>query len=427
MSDLMVDARGIGKRFRRGSRIRGISLPTLSGLLGRDRADEFWALKDIDLQLRRGESLGIIGPNGAGKSTLLKILSRVTAPTAGTLKVWGRVGALIEVGAGFHPELSGRDNVYINGAILGMSRREITRRFDEIVAFAELEDFIDTPVKKYSSGMYVRLGFAVAAHMDPDILLVDEILAVGDGAFQKKCFQAMTRFKQQGVPFVLVSHSMYNVQRNCSSGLLLLNGQIKAAGEARETINIYQQYLQDRQSAEEFAAADEYERACTKNVVLTDVRLLDAAGRLTSELQCADPLFVELDYETKIACEGLHVEVAVYDAVTDVQLVTSGSYLDRQPFPVTGQRGSLRCAFPRFSLTSGDYLLQVMLLDETGRVRHDIWRGHNRSQLRLRVKPDRKSAWQDQWRGVVDLETQWEGDLVPTMAQDSSARSTSDS
>ncbi|MEI6499975.1 MAG: ABC transporter ATP-binding protein, partial [Armatimonadota bacterium] len=193
MSAPLIEARGIGKRYRRSAFGRGICLPDFSRVFRRVKRnqppDDFWALKDIDLELKQGDSLGIIGPNGAGKSTLLKILSRVTDPTEGVLKIRGRVGALIEVGAGFHPELSGRDNIYINGAILGMSRREVQKRFDEIVDFADIEDFIDTPVKKYSSGMYVRLGFAVAAHMDPEVLLVDEVLAVGDSGFQSKCMK----------------------------------------------------------------------------------------------------------------------------------------------------------------------------------------------------------------------------------------------
>lgn len=409
MSDLMVDARGIGKRFRRGSRIRGISLPTLSGLLGRDRTDEFWALKDIDLQLRRGESLGIIGPNGAGKSTLLKILSRVTAPTAGTLKVWGRVGALIEVGAGFHPELSGRDNVYINGAILGMSRREITRRFDEIVAFAELEDFIDTPVKKYSSGMYVRLGFAVAAHMDPDILLVDEILAVGDGAFQKKCFQAMTRFKQQGVPFVLVSHSMYNVQRNCSSGLLLLNGQIHAQGTAVDVINAYQE-LQVQQEAAAGEASHRLtapDESCSRDIMIEAVQLLDQRGQATTTYESGETVQLAIHYRVRDYCERFHVEIALRDAYAN-QVAVNATYLDGAPVTTAPSGGVVRCTFPRFPFTTGHYMFQVTLLDEDTTVRYDLRRGTDTPSLRFFVKPNAKSASLDGWRGIVDLDCRWD-------------------
>ena len=252
MSDILIEAHGLGKSYHRGYFARR----------GKGRgSDEFWALKDIDLELRAGEALGIIGPNGAGKSTLLKILSRVTVPTEGWLAVRGRVGALIELGAGFHPELSGRDNVFIAGSILGMSRKEIARRFEEIVDFSEIGEFIDMPVKKYSSGMYVRLGFAVAAHMDPEILLVDEVLAVGDGSFQKKCFGAMQRFREQGVTVLLVSHSLYNISRNCVTGMVLDQGRSVFYGKAEDAIATYQNLLNDRErdSYGRLSGADEIE------------------------------------------------------------------------------------------------------------------------------------------------------------------------
>lgn len=238
MFDPLIEAQGLGKRYRRGS-AGGIRLPRLGLRSSSERADDFWALKDVDLQLKPGDSVGIIGPNGAGKSTLLKILSRVTRPTEGRLTVRGRVGALIEVGAGFHAELSGRDNIFINGAILGMSRREVQRRFDEIVSFAELSDFIDTPVKKYSSGMYVRLGFAVAAHMDPDVLLVDEVLSVGDMAFHRKCIEFSQSVNRQGIPIVLVSHNLPQVAAFCRSCLLLQGGRVTAHGSVNEVIAAY--------------------------------------------------------------------------------------------------------------------------------------------------------------------------------------------
>jgi ABC-type polysaccharide/polyol phosphate transport system ATPase subunit len=204
-----------------------------------DTIEEFWALKDVNFEVREGEVLGIIGRNGAGKSTLLKLLSRITEPTAGRITLRGRVASLLEVGTGFHPELTGRENIYLNGAILGMGRAETRRKFDEIVAFAEVEKFLDTPVKRYSSGMYVRLAFAVAAHLDPEILVIDEVLAVGDAEFQKKCLSKMGEFSHQGRTVLFVSHNMAAVRTLCTKALLLEAGVVTASGPVYDAIGLY--------------------------------------------------------------------------------------------------------------------------------------------------------------------------------------------
>jgi lipopolysaccharide transport system ATP-binding protein len=206
---------------------------------GRGRKETFWALKDVSFEVNPGEVVGLIGENGAGKSTLLKILSRITAPTVGTIDIHGRVGSLLEVGTGFHPELSGRENIYLNGAILGMKKSEIDRKFDEIVAFSEIEKFIDTPVKRYSSGMYVRLAFAVAAHLEPEVLLVDEVLAVGDAAFQKKCLGKMEGVAREGRTVLFVSHNMAAVEHLCNKVFLLQHGQLTFSGDAEDGIDRY--------------------------------------------------------------------------------------------------------------------------------------------------------------------------------------------
>ena len=206
---------------------------------GNRDGEEVWALKDVSFQVEQGEVLGIIGRNGAGKSTLLKILSRVTAPTSGEIKVKGRIASLLEVGTGFHPELTGRENIYLNGAILGMSKQEVQRKFDEIVGFAEVEKFIDTPVKRYSSGMYVRLAFAVAAHLDPEILIVDEVLAVGDIEFQKKCLGKIGDVAREGRTVLFVSHSMTSVESLCTSSIVLSLGSMVYKGETQEAISYY--------------------------------------------------------------------------------------------------------------------------------------------------------------------------------------------
>ena len=202
-------------------------------------SEEFWALKDVSFEVKEGEVVGIIGRNGAGKSTLLKILSRITEPTEGRVRIRGRVASLLEVGTGFHPELTGRENIYVNGAILGMTRREISAKFDEIVAFAETEKFLDTPVKRYSSGMYVRLAFAVAAHLEPEILIVDEVLAVGDVAFQRKCLGKMGDVSQNGRTVLFVSHNMQAIRSLCKKAIWLQNGQVYGMGDSTTIVEDY--------------------------------------------------------------------------------------------------------------------------------------------------------------------------------------------
>src|ERR1700726_4387121 len=204
---------------------------------GRPTVETFWALKDVSFEVKRGEVIGIIGANGAGKSTLLKILNRITEPTSGGVDIYGRVGALFEVGTGFHPELTGRENIFLNGAILGMTRAEIKKKFDEIVAFAEVERFLDTPVKRYSSGMYVRLAFAVAAHLDPEILLIDEVLAVGDAAFQKKCLGKMGEVAREGRTVLFVSHSMAAIEALCSACIMFTGGRLAGRGTPLDVLS----------------------------------------------------------------------------------------------------------------------------------------------------------------------------------------------
>ena len=222
--------------------------------------EQFWALRDIDLEVNQGEVLGIIGRNGAGKSTLLKILSRVTAPTRGVVRIKGRIASLLEVGTGFHPELTGRENVFLNGSILGLSRKEISKRFDDIVAFSELEQFIDSPVKTYSSGMYVRLGFAVATNVDPDVLLIDEILAVGDEAFQRKSLDKLYELKRQKKTIIVVSHALSSISEICDEAIWLEKGEVKAIGPARKVVATYLREV-NRKEEERSGNADEESEA----------------------------------------------------------------------------------------------------------------------------------------------------------------------
>jgi lipopolysaccharide transport system ATP-binding protein len=262
-------------------------------------SNTIWALKDVSFEIKRGEVVGIIGRNGAGKSTLLKILSRITEPTEGTAEIHGRVGSLLEVGTGFHPELTGRENIYLNAAILGMKKAEIERKFDEIVAFAEVEKFIDTPVKHYSSGMHVRLAFAVAAYLEPEILLVDEVLAVGDAGFQKKCLGKMGDVARQGRTVLFVSHNMAAINRLCSRAIWLQDGQLRRAGATTEIVGCY------LAEGADIAAQVSFERRSNAIVQYKSVCVTDSKGNVSQYIPDDQEFAIEL-------------EIEAYEATSDV-------------------------------------------------------------------------------------------------------------
>ncbi len=299
MPDIAIQIQGLGKRYALGGRrkpyktLRESLVETVSAPFRRPTASQpagptsFWALKDVNFTVNRGEVVGIIGRNGAGKSTLLKVLSRITDPTEGEVQIDGRVGSLLEVGTGFHPELTGRENVYLNGAILGMRRSEIARKFDEIIAFAETEKFLDTPVKFYSSGMYTRLAFAVAAHLDPEILIVDEVLAVGDGQFQRKCMGKMGQVAQAGRTVLFVSHNISAVREICSTAIWLQGGQVRLRGPVKP---VSEAYLSDGVTPGSARAVD------MGTCVLENVELLAADGRPTAVVDSRHPWRVRVTY-----------------------------------------------------------------------------------------------------------------------------------
>jgi lipopolysaccharide transport system ATP-binding protein len=302
MSDVRVRAEHLSKMFLLGGgEGEPVSASTLLRhygplLLGRKPADDghqLWALKDVSFEVRAGEVIGIVGRNGSGKSTLLKILSRVTEPSSGSFSVVGRVGSLLEVGTGFHPDLTGRQNVFLNGSILGMSQAEIASRFDEIVAFAEVDRFIDTPVRHYSSGMYMRLAFSVAAHLEPEILLVDEVLAVGDAAFQKKCLGRMEELGGSGRTVLFVSHSMPSVLRLCPRVVLLDGGHVTADGNGSTVV---EEYMGRGGGAAERVWPDATSAPGDDLVRLRSVRVLDAQGEVSPEIDIRQPVFVEVEY-----------------------------------------------------------------------------------------------------------------------------------
>lgn len=303
MSTLALRADGLGKSYQIGQRqeryrtIREAIVRTVAAPFRRARRSaeqQVWALRNASFEVERGEVLGIVGRNGAGKSTLLKILSRVTTPTEGYAELHGRVGSLLEVGTGFHPELTGRENVFLNGAILGMRRAEILRKFDEIVAFAEVDKFIDTPVKRYSSGMYLRLAFAVAAHLEPEILVVDEVLAVGDAAFQKKCMGKMESVAGAGRTILFVSHNLAAITSLCSRAILLSKGEVIAAGTATDVVSTYLSEVSGTAASVAWATLDE--SPGSDGVKITAAKIVDEAGAPASTADIEKPLTLSISY-----------------------------------------------------------------------------------------------------------------------------------
>jgi lipopolysaccharide transport system ATP-binding protein len=363
MSDVAIQVEGLGKCYRLGERepyraLRDVLAGLPRALVRRRSATEpgaepFWALRDVSFEVRRGAVVGIIGHNGAGKSTLLKVLSRITRPTVGRARVHGRVGSLLEVGTGFHPELSGRENIFLNGAVLGMRRHEIQRRFDEIVAFAEVERFLDTPVKHYSSGMYTRLAFAVAAHLEPEILLVDEVLAVGDAAFQKKCLGKMGQVAREGRTVLFVSHAMAAIENLCDSAVLLDHGRVAEQGSTSQVIA---SYLHTTQRQNRAVLAERRDREGNGTL-----RLLEFSAYGTSEASapvCGGPATLELTYEAKHALRHVHISVGFYTPFGEGCLYLSND-LSGDAFEQLPAAGSLRCRFDRLTLLPGTYSVNL--------------------------------------------------------------------
>ena len=335
MGDIAVRVDSLHKRYRLGAMhaqdgsLAGALARGLRQVVGRQArasrsSEAIWALRDVSFEIKKGEVFGVIGTNGSGKSTLLKILSRVTEPTKGRAVITGRFCGLLEVGTGFHPELTGRDNVYMSGAILGMKRREIARKFDEIVAFAEVEQFIDTPVKHYSSGMYVRLGFSVLAHMDPDILIVDEVLAVGDVRFQKKCMGKMEDVGQHGRTVILVSHDMRAITRMCKRAILLNKGEVVQEGDAHEVVNHYLHAGHIRPTAEWL---DPAQAPGNEVVRMRAVRVKSETGEVMDRFDIRKPIDLEVEFE--VVKPG-HVFVPVFNLQNEEDVLIFIAH-DRDP------------------------------------------------------------------------------------------------
>lgn len=326
-----------------------------------------WALKDVSFVLENGEALGIIGPNGAGKTTILKLLSRITQPDQGTIAVDGRISALIELGAGFHPDLTGRENLYLNAAILGLSRQEMMAKFESIVEFSGLHNFMDTPVKRYSSGMYVRLGFSVAAHVEPDVLLVDEVLAVGDAAFRQKCIERIQALRLQGTTIVFVSHNMNLVRSVCDQSLFLLDGQVQALGPVLDAIQAYRGFLHREQSTA-VALLNQSQQSLEVGqplAAVTSIELLNRNGQRSDRFSYSDNVQVRVAYEARerIRSPSLLARIIRSDGTTCCEIRTRN---DEVWLPDLEGEGHLCFSIEPLQLASGVYVMEIRLQDYSG-------------------------------------------------------------
>jgi homopolymeric O-antigen transport system ATP-binding protein len=370
-SELAVVARNLGKRYRLGQSIRHDAArdwlaERTAQLLRRRRAAsshaspaELWALRGVEFEIERGDIVGVIGRNGAGKSTLLRILTRVTRPTTGSLMGWGRVGSLLEVGTGFHPELTGRENIFLSGAVLGMRRAEIARKFDRIVEFSGIEQMLDTPVKRYSSGMYVRLGFSVAAHLEPDILVLDEVLAVGDAPFQARCLELVRRLSRDGTTVLLASHNLGTVTSFCRNGLLLEHGRLTARGLVTD---VARTYVRSLEAAAGRKLGERPDRSGAGSVRVTSVRL-DTPGRGGGEIATGEPLRFTFCLNEHVP--GLDCVFGVYDAIgnlvadfTSAESSPLDIPLDSEPRP---EPHDIVCELDELLLLPGRYRVDVGL------------------------------------------------------------------
>lgn len=372
-----ISVSGVGKRYYLGRTKQN------SGLIGRffGKKHPFWALQDINFVIKPGESIGLIGPNGSGKSTLLKLLCKVARPTVGEIVLQGTVSALIEVGAGFHPELTGRENIFLNGAILGIPKHIIKDNLEKIIAFAELEKFIDTPVKRYSSGMYVRLGFSVATFLNPDILLIDEILAVGDMSFQKKCFTTIKKFRDSGKTFFLVSHNPIHISNMCRRCIYVDKGRVIADGPTEQVLSIYSKSISDLNNGK----IDRGIKSGTGTVQINRLELYSDEGNPVSEVVAQNALVIEIEYNI---CEPIvkpKIEIGFSSDGFRVGQINTAIWHDG-PDKLMGS-GIIRCRLPSLHLTPNVYEIDLWITDRS--LVADLFFWENAKQFRVSLPTGR--------------------------------------
>lgn len=380
MSDIAIKVESLGKKYKIGRKKSGNLRESLANLFKSRKITpspdqpinrEFWALKDINFEVKQGEAVGIIGRNGAGKSTLLKILSRITKPSTGRFEINGRVSSLLEVGTGFHMELTGRENIYLNGTILGMKRREIKDKFDEIVAFSGVEEFIDTPVKHYSSGMKVRLAFSVAAHLEPEILIIDEVLAVGDAEFQKKCLGKMEDVAGQGRTVLFVSHNMGAVEKLCKKGILLNEGEVLFSGGTSESIN---KYLNFYDTLVEMPLKSRDDRKGSGKVIITDIKIRDVHGNWIDHVMVGQSIQIVFFYDIVgpfSTIERLNFGIGVHDELGNSIFLHHFRLVQKKiSYELLKNGESIVFTIKNLPLVSGMYYLHYSLLEGNKYIDH---------------------------------------------------------
>lgn len=426
MSDPVISVSNLSKVYRLGAigsntlkndlarlwgRLRRVPDPLL--VVGakhyqRREGDVFWALRDVSFEVARGEVFGIIGANGAGKSTLLKILSRITAPTSGLVRIKDRIASLLEVGTGFHPELTGRENTFLNGAILGMTKQEVRSKFDEIVAFSGVEEFIDTPVKRYSSGMYVRLAFAVAAHMQPEILIVDEVLAVGDAAFQRKSLDKMGDVARAGRTVLFVSHNLVAVQSLCSRALLLAGGEVAAIGPVGEVVPLYLKKENSTVGAER-EWADLNLAPGNDLVRITGIRVKPDVDGADGLIQMETPVAIEVDYRRMAAGRHFHL---TFHLINEQQVIVLSTWTGPCPAPCTHYRS--RAVIPGNLLNSGRYRLKLWAIEDNGIC---SWWDDEIASFSVEDLRKRESGWMGREPSAIQIPLAWHTETLNGASQ----------
>lgn len=419
MSYVAIRAENISKKYRiadaknRNDSLKDQLAHALGSLFRRNRDGEedgsFWALQDVSFQVGQGEIVGIIGQNGAGKSTLLKIISQITVPTRGSAEIYGRVGSLLEVGTGFHPELTGRENIFLSGAIIGMKKEEIRRRFDSIVDFAQIGKFLDTPVKRYSSGMYVRLGFAVAAHLEPEILLVDEVLAVGDAAFQKKCLDKIADLAKRGHTILFISHNMVAVNSLCRRVIWINGGKVVADGPSAAIVADYLGKALKSQDLTEELWSDVADAPGNETVRLRRVRVLSRNGRQGEPLAMETPFQVEIEFWNLAAQAQLHLTLHLYTAEHIIAFTTSSM----NTRPISAGLFRCTCHFPGNLLNSGLHRFVVLVVKDSSTV---IFSHPSRVLIDILDLAERRGNWYGREPGVVQPRLDWTTEPIATGA-----------
>lgn len=395
----VIQVNNLSKKFR----IQNGKYTTLKEKLifwGKSKQEEHWALKNVSLHIHKGETIGLMGRNGSGKSTLLKILSKILFPSSGNMSISGRVSSLLELGAGFHPDFTGLENIYMNASILGLSKREIDSKLKEIIEFSELHEYIDRPVRIYSSGMYMRLAFSIAISVDPDILLIDEVLAVGDTAFQNKCMNKIKELKGQGITIVIVTHDNGVIEKLCDKAVWLHQGELVEIGRPKDVINKYlvalsdmenarlqqEDQASDRQSEIEVPSVSEHQstenRWGNRHIEITSLRLLDPNGQPRKSFSCGSPLEIEIAYRVNKENEDVVFGIGMFTP-DNICCYGTNTYIDKWEMTGLGQEGKVYCRIEKLSLVPGEYLLDVAIHKDNGEP-YDYWS----RQFRFQVNSD---------------------------------------